>query len=417
VRLKHIAPPIVRRSYHQLRGQAAWLKNQLRVREIDLRRALMGGEGTYEAGVWAELTGEPQRASMLLSDSPHFALLKSYEEHGEAIFGKGRFEKTAYFRNAAQCVQFLGHYFGARSQAGILAQARAFVSLYEGAKRNSRLLVEFPSALHHSAKGSLPIVRPTLTSGTVQITDGHHRLAVVLMLGQMRTKAVILPPAPTELQALVLRTAQTQCRRELYQPIDTVEFDSSWGLVRRCRDRLQLMLDVLDGIPLKLEEASALDLGCSYGWFVKEFALRGSRVLGVDPDPSVLKIGRIAYGLGSQQQQHSNLQEFLTSNGKQFDIVILLSVLHHLAMKPDFGRPEDILRQVDALTGSCLFLDAGQNHEEWFRQALPEWNPEYIADLVKKNTTFRKIVPLGVDSDNVGEYSANYGRTLFACLR
>jgi hypothetical protein len=75
------------------------------------------------------------------------------------------------------------------------------------------------------------------------------------------------------------------------------------------------------------------------------------------------------------------------------------------------------MKKVDAITGSVLFFDTGQSHEEWWRRTLPEWNDEFITEFVQRNTSFDQVIPLGRDADNVGRYANNYQRTLFACVR
>jgi hypothetical protein len=64
-----------------------------------------------------------------------------------------------------------------------------------------------------------------------------------------------------------------------------------------------------------------------------------------------------------------------------------------------------------------LFIDTGQENEEWFRTSLAGWNPEKIAEFLRENTTFDEIVDLGPDDDAHPPYADNYGRHLFACLR
>jgi SAM-dependent methyltransferase len=210
----------------------------------------------------------------------------------------------------------------------------------------------------------------------------------------------------TALQTLVLTVNRT---KELYHPIDRPEFDSSWERVRRCDDRLAMMLRFLVSNGHKLDELSVVDLGCSYGWFVSEFSKQGCCAIGVDRDPAALKIGRIAYGLHAEQSIQTGIMTFLRSCNRTFDVVLLLSILQDFAQRPDFGSPEELLKRIDAITESYLFLETGQNHEQWYRNKL--------FNLILQHTSFNHVLPLGVGSDNVGSYSDNYARTLFVCLR
>lgn len=419
--LKQLAPIRLRRSYWRLKagiGRLSSVFNKPPIREIDLQRTLMGGEGEDDAGHWAEITSDLQRASLLLKDSAHVRFLEQYRALGEKLLICKNFEETPYFKNAAQCVRVRGDYFGRRSREGILEQARLFATLYERMRDGDPSELTFPFAREHSPPQSPPLVRKTLTPNTFQIIDGHHRLAIAWVLGQRKTKAAVPRlPMPTALQSLVLAVNQTKGRKELYQPIDSPEFDSSWGLVRRCDDRLAMMLKFLATSGHDLSGLSVIDLACSYGWFVHEFSKRGCCALGVDMDPMALKVGQIAYGIPSAQLVQSDLLTFLYSCNRPFDVVVLLSVLHHFALKPDFGSPEDVLKRIDALTGHCLFLDTGHNHEQWFHRSLPEWDDNFVIGFIKQHTSFTEVLPLGRDSDSIDPYSDNYGRTLFVCIR
>ena len=417
--LKQIIPQSVKGSYWRLKLYLDRLyANRPRVKEIDLRRTLAGGEGGYDAVKWAEMTGDWQRPSTLLGDSVYVKFLEEYRNIGESIFDSKHFEQIPYFKNALKCVQFRGDYFGQRTPEGIRAQAKSFIKLYERVKNGDSREVKFASEKDHARPRARPVVQETLTPNTFQIADGHHRLAIAWALGRRKAKATVLRPAlPTGLQSLVLKVSQTQGRKELYQPIDSPEFDDSWGLVRRCNDRFSMMTDFLASTNHDLNRLSVIDLACSYGWFVQEFSKRGCDTQGIEMDPTALNIGRIAYGLHPEQLVQSDFQTFLNQCDRTFDVVLLLSVLHYFPLKRAAGSPEEILKKVDSITGSVLFFDTGQSHEEWWRNSLSEWNDEFIIKFIKENTSFTQVSPLGCDSDNVGPYRDNYARTLFACYR
>lgn len=411
----------LRRVYQECKKQGDKLYDILHTKEIDLRRAFIPGEGGFDAETWAEINGNPRRASMLLADSPHVKFLEQYVELGAEVFERRNFEQTPYFKNAIDCIRYTGGYFQQRTFEGLLQQAKSFVTLFERMMRGDSSEVKYRAAHAHSEPGSLPVVRKTWTPNTVQIDDGLHRLAAVWLAGRKSAKAVVLaPPIPTALQSLVGKVSQSFGERELYelhQPIDGVEFDGSWPLVRRCEDRLEMMLKFLSGRSLLKSELSVIDLTCSYGWFVAEFAKRRCHAVGVDANPAALKIGEIAYGLKTEQLVYSELLAFLTECDRKFDVVLLLSILQDFLPESDFGSAKEVLQRVDAITGSVLFFDTGQSHERWFRNSLPAWDDTLIIRFIQENTSFNRVIRLGVDSDNVGRFAKNFGRTLFACVR
>jgi hypothetical protein len=393
------------------------IRDRLCSAEIALDRVLLGGEGGLDAASWADRTGDLARASLLLTESPHVRFLEEYLERGDGLFEPRHLEATVYYRNAAACVKHLGHYFGHSDASGIRAQARAFAVLFDRMRQADPSGVQFGPREGHSQRASLPRVHETLTPGVYQLMDGAHRLAAAVAMGRRSARAAVAPARPTELQRLVLGVGQTGGRRELYQPIPRPDFDSSWPVVRRCADRFQQMQRFLSEIGLPSSGLTVLDLACSYGWFVAAFGKGRSQAMGVDRDPRALRVGRIAYGLRSDQVVADDLLGFARACERRFDVVLALSVLHHYALGMESESPQEVLRQLDRLTGRVLFLDSGQSHEHWFRERLPGWNKEGLLDLLQRSTTFRKVDVLGVDADAAGPYAGNYGRTLFALAR
>ena len=412
----------LKRVYQEWRKQGLWLRDTLRAEEIDLSRALIPGEAGFDAEIWADLTGDMKRASKLLADSPHVKFLELYRVMGKSLFRQKNFARTAYFKNAVDCIRIVGSYFNQKTIDGLRGQAQSFVELYERIEKGEVLEVKYPSEEGHSERGSLPVVRKTWTPNTVQIDDGLHRLAVTWVLGQKTANVIVLGPSmPTALQSLVGKVSRCSGERELFelhQPIEGVEFDDSWPIVRQCHDRFGMMLKCITSNQQQTSRKwSVLDLACSYGWFVKKFEKRGFDVVGVDSNPAALKIGQIAYGLKAEQLVRCDVQTFLHSCDRTYDVVLLLSILQDYLPKSDFGRAEDVLKKVDTITERVLFFETGQAHEKWFRDSLPEWNHNFIINFIKEHTTFTQVIPLGTDSDNTGGFRQNFGRTLFACVR
>jgi SAM-dependent methyltransferase len=360
--------------------------------------------------------GDLSRASLLLPDSPHATFLMQYQKLGDKILLANVFKRTAYFKNAMDCVHITGHYFGQNTFEGIQAQARSFLTLYERIKAGDGASVSFPSTFAHSSFRSLPWVRKTLTQNTVQIDDGMHRLSIAWALGHKITKAVVLPAKPTRLQSLVTSIGKSQ--KQLCQPIHSVEFDDSWKVLRRCQDRFDKMLTFLSEHDYQLGERSMVDVGCSYGWFVSEFAKKGCHhAYGVDRDLEALEVGQIVYGIGKEQLFGNTADEFFGQSHQTYDIVLFLSTLHHLVLKSGVQDITRTLKKIDEITGSVLFLDTAQSHESRFQNSWSEWNDDFIVALIKGNTSFAHVIPLGPDSDNVASFDKDFGRTLFACIR
>jgi hypothetical protein len=372
--------------------------------DVPIEKLLRGGENGIRAARYAELTGELLRPSTPTSTGPHVDLLRQHERLGDELFAPGVFEKTAYYRNAVQCMRLTGDYFlDDHSQLRVVAQR--FVSEYrnEGGESAKPILV---LKIRHSSY--------------FELMDGSHRVARAIMAGKMSLRARLYEkePALTPLQSLLLDVLWINRRRELYQPLDYPELRDGWKLIRKCADRFAKMRAFLSEAGLlKLPGLTSVDLGSSYGWFVKSFGELGFQAIGVERDPIGRAVGFHCYGIRPEQIQAGDIACFLRMERKRYDVVSLLSVLHHYVRGNRGISPEALIRLADKITGRVLFLDTGEAREEGFVGSLSKWTPPFIAAWLKKNTSFTKIVALGKDEDRVPGYPLYGGRTLFACVR
>ena len=107
-------------------------------------------------------------------------------------------------------------------------------------------------------------------------------------------------------------------------------------------------------LPLDLNGARALDLGCNAGFYSFELARRGADVLAVDVDEHYLRQARWAAAeLGLQDRVEfvrSGVYELAALGREPFDVVLFLGVLYHLR------HPLLALDVVCELTGGVLVL-------------------------------------------------------------
>jgi SAM-dependent methyltransferase len=406
---------MARQVYRRLRHPEVqpWsrLRDRLRRRPIDLTRTLTAYRPPgWDAVQWAELRGDLPGASTLLQESHLVGLLEAYRTQGRAVLLPDNLERTAYYRCEEQYIRYVRDVLEPFSRTDFVDEADAFVTLYERIRSGDPSPVRFPSAASHSDAGSDPVVRATLTPGTFEIVDGHHRLAIAWVLGERSKPAVVLPPEPTAVQALVVRSTRARSRnngqRLLYQPIDGPEFDASWSLATRSHLYLEYIVGFLARHGLSLAGRSVLDLGCRYGWYVDMLARHGADVRGVDWDGAGLMVGRITYRLPSTRLMQSDLPAFLSDCTEPVDVTLLLDALDDFAITSDWRGLPALLTRVDAITRSVLFLGVAAPSVRSFRGAQHPPEPATIVDLVRKHTAFTHVVPLDGPSP-----------TLFACLR
>jgi hypothetical protein len=138
---------------------------------------------------------------------------------------------------------------------------------------------------------------------------------------------------------------------------------------------------------------------------------------GLEQDYIAISVGTHMYGLKQEQIINSDMVSYLKKTSTTFDVVSFLSVLHHFELDQHSIDPEEIIKMIDKLTNKVLFFETGQSHEKAFGEKLSKWTDDFIIDWLKENTTFKHIIDLGKDEDNIPPFEGYYSRTLFACIR
>lgn len=395
----------VKRAVKQAIVRRRWIK-------VPISALLRGGEQNIPGAHYARLVGDLLRSSTPIAEGPHVDFLTRYAAEGEKLLEPGTFERTAYYRNAAECVEFTGWYH-VRKPADIHLVAERFIVQF--VKQDTRYI----ASINRNGYGpsTEPVrVRKIAQSDFYEVEDGNHRIAAAVLRGDTHILVNVMPgrPVMTAVQQLLRDVLWQENRTELYQPVDVPEV-KSWPLVRRCSDRLDRMVTFLSSTGIA--SGSYLDLGASYGWFVSRMAKAGFDSHGVERDPFAITVGETIYGNPKGAVTRSDLVSYLSNASRTFDMVSCFSVLHHFAQGKGAVSAEELIKLVDGLTRRVLFFDTGQSHEDWLRDSLPEWNTQYIQTWLRANTSFTQIIPLGPDSDAVPPFERNYGRMLFACVR
>lgn len=401
---------IKREGYQIAQRLQGYSKHQ---RELDFDQILIGDQCGSSLEKWIQKTGEFDRISVSLKDSPYVRFLQDVDRDESLLEDSGFLESHPYFRMAETALRFSGSYFEVTTREGIFSQMRRFYDLFKTFDESAS--PNFVDDYRHSPPGASITVYAIASSDCYEIRDGHHRAAARFVRGEKSLNVEVIGRKQTCLQQIVLRGLQTT-GRHLYQPVQRKEV-SSWPVLRQCSDRMQLMKDFLASDPSRGEPGTMIDLACCYGWFVSEFKKEGFKALGVDRDENALLVGKVVYGLKDDDLLAGELLDVLDRSEGSHDVVLFLSILHHFASGKEHGDVDAILKKLDGLTKHVLFLDSGQCHEEWFHKKLVGWDDDFIEQRILKSTSFQKVIRLGKDRDNRGDYKDQYARTLFACVK
>ncbi|CCB91375.1 putative uncharacterized protein [Waddlia chondrophila 2032/99] len=376
--------------------------------KISLENVLWGGEQGVPASTYGLKTQNFWRSSTLLKDTPHVRFLRLYQEKGEGLLKSGFYKETDYYRNLCECIEQCGNYFNITNSKDAGEQMRRFIDHFKG---------KDAPRVYHQSDGQDPLVAKNAFSDYYEIVDGIHRLAIDYVKGEKEAECRLSSEQPmTLLQKLILGNAWTPGQKLLYQPIQAPELES-FTLVRKCTDRFKLMQKMIDSYGWDFLGKKYLDLGCSYGFFMNRMEALGMRSYGVDSCPNSIILAQVCYQQPRERLLCLSLENFFELNEEKYHAVSLLSVLHHFLLGRGKMTAKQLIYEVDKITEKVLFLDSGQNHEEWFKESLPDWNEERMVEWLKENTTFDDVIVLGKDEDNVGVYALNYHRSLVACIR
>ena len=195
---------------------------------------------------------------------------------------------------------------------------------------------------------------------------------------------------------------------ERYQPIFGFP-QLNEGASRQCSDRLGTIRTVLEalakhyGRPMRL-----LDLGCAQGFFTMSVADFCESVVGIDFLPAnvdVCNAARDAAGLQHVRFEVSEISEIIGRlEAGQFDVVLGLSVFHHLCHAQGWSTVAKLLKKL-AGAADVLVLELADAREPLY------WAPSLPADPVDLIRDIGFIYPLGSFATHLGDVE----RTLYYC--
>jgi hypothetical protein len=401
------------RKYYRIKS----IVNLNDIRNVEFRKLLIGQQSGIEFENWIQMTDEYSRISTPIIDSPYVKLLKLLDQKPEMLNNDELLRQTDYYKMCEVCIKATGNYMEARDDNGIIEQIKKFYLAYINYK-NDDLSSDYWDRFKHSSHSSISEhikVHKILKSDCYEIIDGHHRSAINFMKGSSSVKVEILGSKFSYLQKLILSSTWIY-DFEYYQPLNKEELNS-WRVIRKCIDRADMMFKYLEKEKIYLTKSTYADMPCSYGFFLKCYKDKGAKVTGVDIDRSSIRVGEIVYGLKDDEIVYSDVIFFLRNSTTQYDIVSCLSFMHHLVMGSINYPYMSLLKDLDRITNKVLFIDTGQSHEEQYKDKLNSWDDAYIIELIKNNTNFKRVIPLGKDNDNIAKQKNDNGRTLFVCVK
>ncbi len=171
--------------------------------------------------------------------------------------------------------------------------------------------------------------------------------------------------------------------KEVYQPIfGHDEFGNEAS--RKCEDRLRHIMGVHHALVRQLgRPIRVLDLGCAQGWFGFHLAQAGAQVLGVDYLQDNINVCHMLLLENRQlaiRFQADEIEKIVGTLGDdQFDLVLGLSVFHHLCLHNGKEATRDIVTRIMQKIPTGIFEMALATEQPGFAAAQPEHSDYLIA--------------------------------------
>lgn len=169
---------------------------------------------------------------------------------------------------------------------------------------------------------------------------------------------------------------------EVYQPIfGHPELAAQTS--RDCCDRLRHVSPLLDEMCHKLgRQVRILDLGCAQGFISLSLAATGASVVGVDylaANVEVCSALAAEHSDWALHFQHARLEEFICGlDDDSFDLVLGLSVFHHVAYEHGFPATRQLLDRLAACVSVGVFELAQATEPLYWAEAQPRDSREFL---------------------------------------
>lgn len=167
---------------------------------------------------------------------------------------------------------------------------------------------------------------------------------------------------------------------EVYQPIfGHPEYEATAS--RQCHDRLVCVKAVVIALEQALERpVRVLDLGSAQGFFSLSLAAHGATVVGIDFLAENIRISNALaeeFNISGIEFVESGIEEFVDKDELRFDLVLGLSVFHHLIAKYGEDYVTGLIAKLSNRIRAAVYeLAVKEEPQEW-AIALPN-NPDSV---------------------------------------
>lgn len=183
--------------------------------------------------------------------------------------------------------------------------------------------------------------------------------------------------------------------------------------MRACRESTDRLSVIVQHIPAAAK--TVLDIGSNTGYFLFSLNEMGFYCHGLEIDPDLVHFTNLAAfikGSRGLSCECGKLNKIYVDSMPPYDVVICLSVMHHIVMADGLDEATALLCGLAQKTKQVFFFEMGQSNEimaDWAKR-LPAMSPtpeRWIADWLAR-CGFKRV-------KNIGTSRTTVPRFIFAC--
>ena len=170
----------------------------------------------------------------------------------------------------------------------------------------------------------------------------------------------------------------------------------SKSVSRDGEERWEIIKKVIEKYNVK----SFLDLGCAEGFYVRKAANIGCFSIGVDNNPEIFALSQAAKNIEKEQNSGfvlNKISETLFDTLPEFDMVICLSVLHHVIRIEGLESMKGYMRRIAKIHKKAFLFDMGTSLEAGQKSELPDMgaDPAVWIRALLEDCGFKNIEQIG----------------------
>ena len=258
-------------------------------------------------------------------------------------------------------------------------------------KRQQEIISLYHSIKENGYNGS-PILAWFDNDGFIHLYDGFTRIAIMSYLNMVDYVNVetnwrgVDGSIGKDFPLVETLMNESPAGAMLYQPVDDYRLQG-WKVDRLdSSERLKYITENLVG-------KTVLDIGCSEGYFSRELAKAGYKVIAIDKSKGLVAAARYLSIINSLDINYQVGEwEAALKQNSSFDNILFLSVLHNDMKKVGVEKGLEKLQSFRGKAKMIFFeVPNNENEKQWMKEGFPQFDFHVSANILEQSMTMKVI--------------------------